>query len=370
MKRKKAGIRIFVSIIAILIGIAIGMTLTEVIRSSEGASPLFLVELIFAVIISYYFMIITHGGGHLVFGMLLGYRFSSFRIGGLMIVKQGNGFVLRRFSLVGTGGQCLMSPTEEDEKARIVPYLLGGVIFNAIFSLLAMLLYIFFRDIPFLSPTLLIFSVLSAFTALTNGIPLNVSGIANDGMNALSLAKNEYAARAFNNQLRMNEAQTRGVALTDMPSEWFDIPRDADMRNVCLASIGVFRANRTLESGDTLTAEREISALLRSGWGIIELHRRLLSLDLIYCMLVNESGDPRSLVTPELEKLMTAMKNFPSVLRTRYAMARLMDHNEKAAEEIMARFEKISKSYPYTADIASERSLVAKIGEKAGQSTK
>ena len=36
---------------------------------------------------AYYLQLILHEGGHLIFGAATGYRFSSFRIGSLMLVK-------------------------------------------------------------------------------------------------------------------------------------------------------------------------------------------------------------------------------------------------------------------------------------------
>ena len=169
----------------------------------------------------------------------------------------------------------------------------------------------------------------------------------------------------------MNEAQIRGIRLSDMPREWFDIPNDADMRNVTFATIGVFRANRTMDSGDTTTAEREINALLRSGWGIPDLYKNLLKCDLIVCRLLGgTTTDVSDLLTPDLLKFMKAMKSFPSVIRTEYAIARLVNKNDEESDKIIARFEAGSKKYPFSADLESERELMKKIDDKAGQSAK
>ena len=188
-------------------------------------------------------------------------------------------------------------------------------------------------------------------------------------MNAISLTKDSRATEAFFNQLRMNEAQIRGIRLSDMPREWFDIPNDADMRNVTFATIGVFRANRTMDSGDTVTAEREINALLRSGWGIPDLYKNLLKCDLIVCRLLNGTAtDISDLLTPDLLKLMKSMKSFPAVIRTEYAIARLVNKNDEETSKIMARFESVAKKYPFCADLESERENIKKIDDKAGQS--
>jgi hypothetical protein len=371
-KLKKILISLGGVILSVTVGIAIGLAFSELRYSSRFDGHLFFLEIAVALFLAYFANIIIHEGGHLVCGLISGYDFSSFRIGSIMVVKIDGKLRLRSFSIAGTGGQCLMlPPASTDGRAGVFIYNFGGVIFNVVFAVFSMVLFLLNRDVPFLSATLLIFSLLSIFFALTNGIPMKVGGISNDGMNAISLTKDSRAAEAFFNQLRMNEAQIRGIRLSDMPREWFDIPNDADMRNITFATIGVFRANRTMDRGDTITAEREINALLHSGWNIIDLHKNLLVCDLICCRLINGTDtDINSLITPELTKVMKAMKKFPAVIRTEYAIARLLNKNDSEAAKIMKRFETVAKSYPYVADLESERKVIEKIDDKAGQSAK
>ena len=94
------------------------------------------------IILLSYISIIVHEAGHLVFGLMSGYGFSSFRIGSMMWVKQDGKIRLRRFSLAGTGGQCLMVPKGEAEsKAQLIMFNLGGVFANVVFAALFALLY-------------------------------------------------------------------------------------------------------------------------------------------------------------------------------------------------------------------------------------
>ena len=370
MKKLKSAFQKLIGIIlAILVGVVIGIAFTELKSTSHFEGYMFLLETAVALIVAFYLSVIFHEGGHLVCGLISGYGFSSFRIGSLMLVKIDGKLRLRSFSIAGTGGQCLMTPPDSTDGERpVVLYNLGGVIFNMISAVISMTLYMLHRDIPFASATLLVFALLSIFLALTNGIPMNVGGIANDGMNAISLTKDSRAAEAFFNQLRMNEAQLRGIRPSDMPREWFDIPNDADMRNVTFATIGVFRANRTMNGGDTVTAEREINALLRSGWNIPDLYKNLLKCDLIVCRLLNGTAtDVSDLLTPDLLKLMKSMKSFPSIIRTEYAIARLVNKNDEETAKVIARFETVAKKYPFSADLESERELMKKIDDKAGQ---
>ena len=61
---------------------------------------------------------------------------------------------------------------------------------------------------------------------------------------------------------------------------------------------------------------------------------------------------------------MKAMKRFPSVLRTQYALAVLEEKNVSKAETIKGDFDKAAKSYPYPHEIESERELMRIVDQK------
>lgn len=75
--------------------------------------------------------LIIHEAGHLIFGLMTGYRFSSFRIANLMWVKLDGRIQCRKLHIAGTGGQCLMIPPDlKDGKMPVMLYNFGGVIIN------------------------------------------------------------------------------------------------------------------------------------------------------------------------------------------------------------------------------------------------
>ena len=61
---------------------------------------------------------------------------------------------------------------------------------------------------------------------------------------------------------------------------------------------------------------------------------------------------------PNFEKTVKAMKDYPSVLRTGYAAALLSENDEKAASDILKKFEKTAVSYPYRSEIQAEKELM------------
>lgn len=310
------------------------------------------------ILVLFYISIIVHEAGHLTFGLMSGYTFSSFRIGSLMWIKQDGKIKLRRLSIAGTGGQCLMTPPEaKNGKIPVVLYNLGGVIANVILAALFALSYYLSLKVLVLALIFLFGAIISFIIALTNGLPLDVGGIPNDGMNVVHLLRDKTAATAFRNQLLMNAAQGRGIGLSDMPDEWFALPKNANMQNVHCASIAVFAASRNMEKMDFAASKKEINSLVSSDCNMAQIHRNLLKCDLIYCRLMTDGdrAEISSLLTIEQQKFMKSMKNFPSVIRTEYAIAAIRDKNAETAEKIEQNFEKAAKNYPYPQDIEQER---------------
>ena len=93
--------------------------------------------MVLSVFISFFLHIILHEGGHLVCGLLSGYRFVSYRAGSIIWVKQGKQIVRKKFSIPGTGGQCLLDPPEPEEDGSFpsLLYNLGGGLSNLLFCL-------------------------------------------------------------------------------------------------------------------------------------------------------------------------------------------------------------------------------------------
>ena len=89
-----------------------------------GVSLLAILILLFSI----FLQVLLHEGGHLVCGLATGYRFVSFRIFNLTFIRKDGKLCIKRFSLAGTGGQCLLTPPERPlEDIPTTLYNLGGV---------------------------------------------------------------------------------------------------------------------------------------------------------------------------------------------------------------------------------------------------
>ncbi len=315
--------------------------------------------LLVGIIVVFFLCVIVHEGGHLIFGLLSGYRFSSFRIGSLMLIRQNGRLRFRLLKLAGTEGQCLMTPPEGKKEGSAVLYNLGGVIMNFLLAIIFILLYVFLPYTPVLTQLMLIAAIFSFIFALLNGIPLDL-GVPNDGLNTVYLLKNTGAAKALNNQLLISSANAEGRTLSEMPDEWFTLGEDCVSNDPLCSAIPVFSCNRLLEQGKIQETRESIESLLASDARLAELHRGILCSDLIFCTLLEDGSRARvaHLYTEKQKQFMKSMKTNPSVLRTEHAIALIRDKDENLAENIRQRFEKRAKTYPYQQEIVCERQLM------------
>jgi hypothetical protein len=378
MKQKKQGRAGYFASIAIyfLIGALSGLTILQFIDAAQlwrtpGKMLAWFLILIGVMYVGMVVEIAVHEAGHLVFGLLTGYRFCSYRIFSLMWIREGERVVFRRFSIAGTGGQCLMAPPEPDEEGRIpfVLYNLGGVILNMVTAVL------------FLIPALLLSSTSAAAVffrmlvivalgfALANGIPMRIGEVDNDGANTRALLREPDAVPVFRVMMLVNEASSRGVRVKDMPEEWFREPDERLFDNSIGVSAEVFRLGRLMDEGQYREAEGQIARFLTRDTATNGIYRNLLTADLITCLLIR--GDRESagtLRTKELKRFLSAMRASPSAVRTEIAMTRLIDGDESGAAAHEQRFEKIAASYPYPAEIEAEREILAAVAA-AGEKT-
>ena len=351
----------------VLIGAVCGVLMAHFAEQNvtEGSSLwedlLPLVVLFVGLFVGMYLQLIIHEAGHLVFGLLSGYRFSSFRIGSFMLLKENDRIVIKKLTLAGTGGQCLMVPPPmQDGRIPVILFNLGGSLMNLIVSTILLIVYLLIPSGTIISFICLIMVLIGVAIALMNGIPLRLGTVDNDGYNALSLGKNPDAMRAFWLQLKVNEQISKGVRLKDMPDEWFTVPTDEAMCNSMVAAQGVFATNRLMDQQRFEEADQLIAHLLQIDSGIVGLHRSLMICDRMYCEMISNNRKEilDEMLTKEQTNFMKAMKKFPSIVRTEYVYSLLALKDETKAKEARALFEKVAKTYPYPSDIQSERELI------------
>ena len=355
-------------VVMLLIGFAGGFFGAEAIdQLGGGDGEKFFINLfvtLAGLYIAFFLQIILHEGGHLVFGLLTGYRFVSFNVCGFIWQKGPDGKLhAGRMQLAGAGGQCLMAPPEYNGgDFPFALYNLGGVLTNlltaAIFGLLAWAI-----PVTWLRILLIMETVVGVGLALTNGLPIPVAAIQNDGKNLLCIRKDEHARWAFWVQMSIAAEMAREIRLKSMPDEWFAAFPEEAMDNPIVSTVAVMNTSRLMDELNFAAAEAEIRRLLAREKGVLGLYKMTMGCDGAVCEMI--AGRPadltESLFTKENQQLMKAMKAHPAMLRTQYALALLKDRDVAKAERLLASFETAAKKHPNPQEIAGEREILLAI---------
>ena len=90
---------------------------------------------IIAIAIGLYLNIILHEAGHLIGGLLTGYRFAAFNVFNLSIIKENGNLAVKKYGVPGASGLCVLSPP--DMKKGTYPfklYISSGFLMNFLVS--------------------------------------------------------------------------------------------------------------------------------------------------------------------------------------------------------------------------------------------
>lgn len=323
---------------------------------------LYFTLLIVFLIIAWLMQIVFHEGGHLICGLMSGYQFLSFNVLGFIWTRGDDEKLhMNRMQIAGAGGQCLMAPPDYNGGSfPFTLYNLGGVLANLLTAGISGLLVWL---IPWTPLRIFFFAhaLLGTAIALMNGVPFAFAALQNDGRNLLCIHRDLDARRAFWVNMALAADMTRGVRLRDMPEDWFAPFPDEKMDNPIVCSVAVQNASRLMDQHDFTGALAAIRALMSRKSGVLGIYRASMTCDGAVCECI--LGAPGTLVAhmddPDIQAILRAMPEHPSILRTRYALALL--RNDGQAEQLLADFGKASARHPYPQDIESEREIIAAI---------
>jgi len=222
--------------------------------------------------------VIVHEAGHLVFGLLTGWTFSSFRVGALVWVKEGNR-IRFRYSPSFMAGQCLMKPVEDAAKFKFLLYNMGGVIGNLFLSSVFGTL-IEFSNTWFLTLGLWVALLVNLYMAITNILPITNSEVPTDGANMLEALKSKRATWAFHMQLYINHEVSAGKRYRDINPEILQVSDRAAAGNYLIAYLVILEADYWCDAGNY---EMAMQTLMRLDLPKLPpAYRRMAKLSLLY----------------------------------------------------------------------------------------
>jgi len=291
-------------VISLIVGAAIGFGLANIgiwlvdgggNESGGGVSgdidvkafAMIVVTMLFFTALAYVVNTALHEAGHLIGGLVSGYRFLSYRVFSLTLTRGEDGRLrFRRYSLAGTAGQCLMLPPDgEGASLPFVCYHAGGVAMNVVVIVVSVATLRLTHP-GFIGLSLGLMMIFAGlFMALLNGLPLKMGGFPNDGRNLLDLSRNPEMRRNVVNQMRVVGAFSQGKRLVEMPHEWLQRINALDIKNMHQLASQINYIGLLEDEGRFEEARLEAEAVMANDKKLPQLIRMELGGELLFLEL-------------------------------------------------------------------------------------
>lgn len=362
----------FVGILIGLVAAGAGLVLFGDMSFSEYIgkfSQLNVIEVIGIPLLSLAFFLIAiflqvslHEAGHLMCGLASGYRFVSFRIFSFTWIRQGGKVRMKRFSVSGTGGQCLLAPPEKpDEEIPVTLYNIGGVAMNFLTVLVALVPLVLIDDMPFLWKMFLIqFIGIGVFLGLLNGIPMKMGGIGNDAYSLRLLKQNSGTKHALVLQLRINALIQEGMRPKDMPEDWFHLEGKIDYSDMLQATIALMEISRKQDQEEWEEAYVLLEEAVSHGKELVGILKQEVEAELFFtAWVIGKEERARELATDKLLAYIRAYSKVSSAKqRQLFALALYMEHDKEKAEGIYRTVKAKRESYLMQGEVNMDLALM------------
>lgn len=346
--------RIIIIILSGLTALPTGLQIGYVGSQGGISFPFIYLTLAMSFFLALLFQTALHEAGHLVCGLLTGYRFISYRVGSFIIYKKDGRLKTGRYAIPGTLGQCLMGAPDDPDNRAFFLYNAGGVIFNLISGVICYLLSVFIRQ-PFIAVFLLTNGLYALMMFFSNAIPTTAGGVANDGKNISELAKHPQAIPAFQAMLKINELLYQGWRPKDIPAEQIDLNEDL----LHTGSIGfsnlLQQYSKLLDEHDFVQARAVLEKIKSGDYPILGFQKDLLQIEEKYLDLLDHCHSDFT----DKKMLAYLKKNQNSLTVIRYGYAKALAANDMTqAKELEKRFAAVAALHPYQGEIQSEKELM------------
>ena len=302
--------------------------------------------------------IIFHEAGHMIGGLITGYRFLYFRIGSTTLVRTDNGLKFRKLTVPGTGGQCIMVPPEmKDGDYPVLIYNLGGGLLNIIFSLVAIVIIKTCSLNPVATGYLEIFAIVGIYLGIANLVPLKI--ISNDGANIIYL-KNDLEERTALHRILNDEEDL----INDKEVEETSLNIDkADLSKTFIQGIFINRMEHRFYKME-FEESKSIGEKLLAKAKMNMTYEFMVKTTLSTIYLIEGSVDLAEEFLKD-KKLKKYLKN-KDVLHVEilnYARDRILEGRD--GEKFRKRIEKMEDKYIYPSHIKAAFEIMEKIDEVA-----
>ena len=373
-KEKKSGIikKVLLTAVLTILFFVCGLLLGKVMKGRGSAATVtgatksdkivFCITSTISIFVSYVLTLIIHEGGHLIFGLATGYKFLSFRVFSLTLIKKDGKFMWKKFSLQGTGGQCILMPPESDtpEKVPFFLYHAGGGLMNLVTAAICLPIAVMVKSMVPMT-IFMIFGLLSLFQGIINLMPMKIQ-VPNDGYNIFQMIKSPVTRAAIYKSLRMNGLLYYGYTPKEIPEELLDLGSEG-----FYSIVGkTLRAGVVLDRHDFETAEKLYEETAADS--TIKLYQIESRCEVLFCKIMNgaPAGEIDELYDKELRTYInTYSKMMISKRRQMYAYQLLYKKDAEAAEKEYRAAMKMKETYPIEGELRSELELIEAVKERA-----
>lgn len=282
--------------------------------------------------------IILHEGGHLIGGLLSGYRFVSFRILNWTIIKEEGKLRIKHFNIAGTGGQCLLTPPEKPiHDIPVVIYNLGGVMINFLTATLSLILLITTEELPYPIELFLIFNcIIGFFLGILNGIPFSFGAISNDANNMRLLLKDEQSKQTMVHLLHINAFVQKGMRPKDIPDFYFTCNEPINYKNPLQINLYLMMIGKLMDEEQWEVCYNKLEDLIKHKDEMLDLFIKETACELLFISLITGRQErAKELYTEELSRyIQQYAKIMSSKQRILCAIAFYMEKDRVKAEKI------------------------------------
>ena len=296
--------------------------------------------------------------GHMIFGLLSGYSFGSFRIKSLLWTGENEKIKFSRKS--GNRNAIavfLLPPETKDNRHLAIPYILGGAIANLLSAGFFLLFFILTYNIKVIPVLMMFCAVTGLYSAAVQLLPFGYEY--NNFQQAYVIKKNPDALKYYDAYMKINKKLSEGVRPRDMPDSWFEMPEINSLSNPVLAANAVVICNRYIDNQNFSKAAEIINSILKTDNINYEYALRLLTGNKIYCDIL--SGNAQEILkymNEEQLRFINSRSGDISFLRIKYAYTLICENNPVKADKIKAEFEKISSKHLYPGKVQTEQELI------------
>lgn len=295
---------------SVLIGVVMGVSISIIMifKTFTNVESSLLYDFI-SLVISIILVIVIHELGHLVMGLLTGYRFLSFRIFNIQIqLDNSNKLKVFRHNLPGTLGQCLMKPPYSSD-ADVFWYNFGGVLFNLI-TVVITLIGAFIVNNRIIFNFFIILSFTSVIIAFMNWMP-SVE-ISNDGYNYAAIKNNAKSRLAFFEMLKINALVSNNIRLSEIDLE--------DLKNIDLDYSDNIQINAMsfvllqLQMNFNYAQYDEIIEYIYENISKSSMFYPLIKTDIYFSKLLQADSNANHYRTEEVSKILSKMRNYEGIM--------------------------------------------------------